>query len=107
MLDVLEDGTTASLNALKKACVYFEACNITGRSYVNEYGKWVKEIKEAPFYLVGERSMSMYRGNPLDVLSIDSVLNKYYTEISDEDFLNREDIFEVECKDFIRKLVLK
>lgn len=44
-----------------------------------------------------------HRGNPLDVMTIDPVLQKFYTDMSDEEFKSLGHIFDKECVTFLKK----
>lgn len=79
---------------------------ITGFALVNEDGIKTIEIEEDKFILTSKISSVNHRGNPLDVMSIDSNINKYYTEMSDEDFKNLGQKFDVECLQFISENIL-
>lgn len=80
---------------------------ITGLALVNEDGIKTIEIEEDKFILTSKISKTNHRGNPLDVMSIDPNVNKYYTEMSDEDFKNLGQKFDVECLQFISENILK
>lgn len=79
---------------------------ITGLALVNEDGIKTIEIEEDKFILTSNISKTNHRGNHLDVMSIDPNVNKYYTEISDEDFKNLGQKFDVECLQFINENIL-
>lgn len=79
---------------------------ITGLALVNEDGIKTIEIEEDKFILTSKISKINHRGNPLDVMSIDPNVNKYYTEMSDEDFKNLGQKFDVECLQFISENIL-
>lgn len=79
---------------------------ITGLALVNEDGIKTIEIEEDKFILTSNISKTNHRGNPLDVMSIDPKVNKYYTEMSDEDFKNLGQKFDVECLQFINENIL-
>lgn len=76
---------------------------ITGLALVTENGITDTEIKEDEFLLSSIISENTnHKGNPLDVMSINPITNKYYTEMTDEDFKNLGHIFDIECIDFIK-----
>lgn len=75
---------------------------ITGLALVSENGIVTTEIKEDEFILSSTISKNRnHRGNPLNVMTIDPTINKYYTEISDEDFKHLGQIFDIKCVEFI------
>ncbi len=73
---------------------------------VDENGIKTIEIEEDKFILTSNISKTNHRGNPLDVMSIDPNVNKYYTEMSDEDFKSLGQKFGVECLQFISENIL-
>lgn len=79
---------------------------ITGLALVNEDGMKMIEIKEDKFILTSKLSQINHRGNPLDVMSIDPNINKYYTEMSDEDFKGLGYVFDKKCVEFVEKNLL-
>lgn len=79
---------------------------ITGLAIVTEDGIKTIEIEEDKFILTSKTSKINHRGNPLDVMSIDLNVNKYYTEMSDEDFKKLGQNFDVECLQFISENIL-
>ena len=75
---------------------------ITGLALVGENGIVTTEIKEDEFILSSTISKNRnHRGNPLDVMTIDPIINKYYTEMSDEEFKHLGQIFDIKCIEFI------
>lgn len=79
---------------------------ITGLAIVTEEGIKTIEIEEDKFILTSKISKTNHSGNPLDVMSIDLNVNKYYTEMSDEDFKKLGQNFDVECLQFISENIL-
>ena len=79
---------------------------ITGLAIVTEDSIKTIEIEEDKFILTSKISSEKHRGNPLDVMSIDQNVNKYYTEMSDEDFKNLGQKFDVACLQFISENML-
>ena len=51
-------------------------------------------------------SNNNHRGNPLDVMTIDPVLKKFYTDMTDEDFKSLGHIFDQECVKFLEMNLL-
>ncbi|MCI9280018.1 MAG: hypothetical protein HFJ02_04390 [Bacilli bacterium] len=158
-IEVIEDGKTATENAIKKAKAYYQATNmptiagdsglyienipeekqpglfvrrvkgkelsddemidyykaliesiggksigyyITGLAMMTEDGLKTVEISEDKFILSSKISNNKHRGNPLDVISIDPVTKKYYTDMTDDEFKNLGHIFDKECVKFIK-----
>lgn len=60
-------------------------------------------ISEDKFILSSTISNNNHRGNPLDVLTIDPVSYKFYTDMIDEDFKNLGHIFDKECVKFLER----
>lgn len=164
-LSIVEDGTTATENALKKAAAYYEETKIptiagdsglyienipqekqpglfvrrvngknltdaemidyytnligtvgettmgyyiTGLALVTSKGVQTIEISEDKFILSSKTSNNLnHRGNPLDVMTIDPVTKKFYTEMTDEEFKGLGHIFDRECIKFIKKNLLE
>lgn len=76
---------------------------ITGLALITEQGLFTTEISEDKFILSSTISNNNHRGNPLDVMTIDPVSQKFYTDMADEDFRNLGHIFDKECVDFLEK----
>lgn len=75
---------------------------ITGLALVSKMGIVTTEIKEDEFILTSAISKNRnHRGNPLDVMTIDPTINKYYTEMLDEDFKQLCKFFDIKCVEFI------
>lgn len=79
---------------------------ITGLALVTTDGISSIDIKEDRFILTSKISSTPHRGNPLDVMTIDPTTNKYYTEMSDEEFLSLNQTFDIECLNFIKDNLL-
>ena len=80
---------------------------ITGLALVGEDKIFTTEIKEDEFILSSIVSKNLnHRGNPLDVMTIDPTINKYYTEMSDEEFKHLGQIFDTKCINFIKTNLL-
>lgn len=162
-LEVIEDGKTATENAIKKAEAYYQATGIstiagdsglyvdnlpegkqpglfvrrvngkelsddemikyyttlidsiggksmgyyiTGLAMMTEDGLKTIEISEDKFILSSKISDNNHRGNPLDVMTIDPVTQKYYTDMTDDEFKNSGHIFDKECVEFIKSNLL-
>ena len=162
-VDVVEDGTTAVENAIKKAQAYYDKTMlptiagdsglfidgipdekqpglfvrrvngkslsddemikyytkliesiggkttgyyVTGLALVTEKEVFTTEISEDQFILSATISRKNHRGNPLDVMTIDPVSQKFYTDMTDDDFKNLGHIFDKECIEFIQKNLL-
>lgn len=164
-LSIVEDGRTATENAIKKATAYYEKTKIptiagdsglyienipqekqpglfvrrvngknltdaemidyytnligtvgektigyyiTGLALVTSEGAQTIEIGEDKFILSSKTSNNLnHRGNPLDVMTIDPVTKKYYTEMTDEEFKGLGHTFDRECIKFIKKYLLE
>lgn len=77
---------------------------LTGLAIVNESGIYTTEIEEDAFIMTSLMdSKHSHRGNPLDVLTIDPYLNKYYSAMSDDEFLKHNFLFEKQCLSFIQE----
>lgn len=76
---------------------------ITGLALITEQGLFTTEISEDKFILSSMISNNNHRGNPLDVMTIDPVSKKFYTDMTDEDFINLGHIFDKECVEFLEK----
>ena len=59
---------------------------VTGLALITEQGLFTTEISEDKFILSSTISKNNHRGNPLDVMTIDPVSQKFYTDMTDEDF---------------------
>lgn len=79
---------------------------ITGLALITEQGLFTTEISEDKFILSSTISSNNHRGNPLDVMTIDPVLQKFYTDMTDEDFKSLGHIFDKECVKFLEKNLL-
>lgn len=79
---------------------------VTGLALVTEQGLFTTEISEDKFILSSTISKNNHRGNPLDVMTIDPVSQKFYTDMTDEDFKNLGHIFDKECVAFIEENLL-
>lgn len=85
-----------------------EAYYLTGLALVSEDGCSTIDIEEDYFILTDKVDTNhKHRGNPLDVITIDPICGKYYSEMSLEDFNNIGFKFEKECMDFIKINFLK
>lgn len=76
---------------------------VTGLALITEQGLFTTEISEDKFILSSTISTNNHRGNPLDVMTIDSVSQKFYTDMTDEDFKNCGHIFDKECVKFLEE----
>ena len=74
---------------------------VTGLALITEQGIFTTEIEEDKFILSSTISNANHRGNPLDVMTIDPISLKFYTDMTDEDFKNLGLIFEKECIEFL------
>lgn len=79
---------------------------VTGLALITEKGVFTTEIKEDKFILSSIISKNNHRGNPLDVMTIDPVSQKYYTDMTDEDFESLGHIFDKECVKFLENNLL-
>ena len=57
-------------------------------------------------FFSSEISKNNHSGNPLDVMTIDLTTQKFYTDITDEDFKNLEFTFDKECVTFLKETFL-
>lgn len=76
---------------------------VTGLALITEQGLFTTEINEDNFILSSTISKNNHRGNTLDVMTIDPVSQKYYTDMTDEDFKNLGHIIDKECVEFLEK----
>lgn len=76
---------------------------VTGLALITEQGLFTTEISEDKFILSSKISNNNHRGNPLDVMAIDPVSQKFYTDMTDEDFKGLGHIFDKECVKFLEK----
>ncbi|MBQ9834382.1 MAG: hypothetical protein IJO33_04250 [Bacilli bacterium] len=75
---------------------------VTGLAIVTEKGIETSEIKEDEFILTSKVSENIkHNGNPLDIISVDPICNKYYTEMTDKDFAYLGQTFDKKCVEFI------
>ena len=79
---------------------------VTGLALITEQGLFTTEISEDKFILSSTISNNNHRGNPLDVMTIDPVLKKFYTDMTDEDFKSLGHIFDQECVKFLEMNLL-
>ena len=79
---------------------------VTGLALITEQGLFTTEISEDKFILSSTISKNNHRGNPLDVMTIDPVSQKFYTDMTDEDFKKLRHIFDKECVTFLEKKLL-
>lgn len=79
---------------------------VTGLALITKQGLFTTEISENEFILSSTISKNNHHGNPLDVMTIDSVLQKFYTDMTDEDFKNLGHIFDKECVAFLKNNLL-
>lgn len=75
---------------------------VTGLALITEHGLFTTEISGDKFILSSTISNNNHRGNPLDVMTIDSVSQKFYTDMTDEDFKNLGHIFDKACVKFLK-----
>ncbi len=79
---------------------------VTRLALITEQGLFTTEISENKFILSSTISNNNHRGNPLDVMTIDPVSQKFYTDMTDEDFKSLDHIFDKECVKFLEKNLL-
>lgn len=79
---------------------------VTGLALVTEEGLVTTEISENKFILSSTISKNSHRGNPLDVMTIDPVSRKFYTDMTDEDFKKLGHVFDRECVAFLEENLL-
>lgn len=79
---------------------------VTGLALITEQGLFTTEISEDKFILSSTISNNNHRGNPLDVMTIDPVSQKFYTDMTDEDFKSLGHVFDRECVKFLEKNLL-
>jgi len=79
---------------------------VTGLALITEDGLFTTEISEDKFILSSTISNNNHRGNPLDVMTIDPISKKFYTDMTDEDFKSLGHIFDKECVKFLEKNLL-
>ncbi len=76
---------------------------VTGLALITEQGLFTTEISEDKFILSSTISNNNHRRNPLDVMTIDPVSQKFYTNMIDEDFKSLGHVFDKECVKFLEK----
>lgn len=79
---------------------------VTGLALITEQGLFTTEISEDKFILSSKISNNNHRGNPLDVMTIDPVSQKFYTDMTDEDFKGLGHVFDKECVKFLQENLL-
>lgn len=79
---------------------------VTGLAVFTEHGLFTTEICEDKFILSSTTSSNNHRGNPLDIMTIDPVSQKFYTDMTDDDFKSLGHIFDKECVAFLEKNLL-
>lgn len=79
---------------------------VTGLALFTDHGLFTTEISEDKFILSSTTSKNNHRGNPLDVMTIDPVSQKFYTDMTDDDFKSLGHIFDKECVKFLEKNLL-
>ncbi len=79
---------------------------VTGLALITKEGLFTIEITEDKFILSSTISNNNHRGNPIDVMTIDPVSKKFYTDMTDEEFKKLGHIFDKECVAFLEKNLL-
>lgn len=79
---------------------------VTGLALITEEGLFTTEISEDKFILSSTISKNNHRGNPLDVMTIDPVSQKFYTDMTDDDFKSLGHVFDKECVNFLQENLL-
>lgn len=79
---------------------------VTGLALFTEHGLFTTEICEDKFILSSTTSSNDHRGNPLDAMTIDPVSQKFYTDMTDDDFKSLGHIFDKECVVFLENNLL-
>ena len=79
---------------------------VTGLALITEQGLFTTEISEDKFILSSTISKNNHRGNPLDVMTIDPVSQKFYTDMTDDDFKSLGHVFDKECVKFLQENLL-
>lgn len=79
---------------------------VTGLALFTHHGLFTTEISEDKFILSSTTSKNNHRGNPLDVMTIDPVSQKFYTDMTDDDFKGLGHIFDKECVEFLKENLL-
>lgn len=79
---------------------------ITGLALITEQGMFTTEISEDKVILSSTISNGNHHGNPLDVMTIDPVSQKFYTDMTDDDFKSLGYIFDKECIKFLENNLL-
>lgn len=75
---------------------------VKGLAIITEKGLKTTEIKEDEFILTSIVSNKIHKGYPLDSLSIDKKTNKYFVDMTDEEFKRNNNNFDQECVKFIK-----
>lgn len=79
---------------------------VTWLALITEEGLFTTEISEDKFILSSTISKNNHRGNPLDVMTIDPVSQKFYTDMTDDDFKSLGHVFDKECVKFLQENLL-
>lgn len=80
---------------------------VTGLALITEDGLFTTEISEDKFILSSTISKNNHRGNPLDVMTLDPISQKFYTDMTDDDFKSLGHTFDKECVKFLEKRLLR
>ena len=84
-----------------------EAWYSTGIALIAEGGLNTIEIEEDKFILTSKRNIShAHRAHSLDVITIDPICGKYYSDMTDDEIRNMGYKFDVELVDFLKKYLL-
>ena len=102
-----EEMIAYNTNLVKSIGGYTFGFYITGLALVTNETIASLDINEDKFILTSHISSTPHRGNPLDVMTIDPTTKKYYTEMSDEEFMNLNQTFDIECLKFIKNNLIK
>lgn len=83
-----------------------EAWYVTGMVLIDGGVSYSAAIEEDRFILVSERDSHSHKVSPLDVLSIDPISGKYYSEMTDEEINGMGAKFDAGVLDFLKKCLL-
>ena len=101
----IEETLKYYVEALKKVGGKSEAYYYTGLVIIKDGKEYAKEIKEDTFILTSNISNKPSKYDGLSRIQIDTKLNKYICELTEEDIKRRNYTFDVECVDFIKSII--
>ena len=101
----MEETQDYYVEALKKVGGESEAYYYTGLAIIKNGQAYTKEIKEDTFIFTSKVSDKPSKYDGLSRIQIDSKLQKYICELTEEDIKKRNYTFDIECVDFIKSVL--